>query len=127
MLDGAFKDMPGLEVTVPPKDCYHAYYKYHVRMDPEALRPGWTRDRILKALSSRGIPCGIGACPEIYREKAFQTFRKKLSRPPQKRLSVARKWGETSLMFLVHPTLKKECMEYVINSMRSILKTAVDS
>ncbi|MFH1799982.1 MAG: DegT/DnrJ/EryC1/StrS aminotransferase family protein [Candidatus Omnitrophota bacterium] len=124
-LDRAFKDMPGLKVTVPSKDCYHAYYKYHVRVDPEALKPGRTRDWILKELSSRGIPCGIGSCPEIYREKAFQTFRKKLSYPPQERLPEAKKWGETSLMFLVHPTLKKECMEYVIDSMRTVLKKAV--
>ena len=125
MLDRAFRNMPGLKVTVPPKDCYHAYYKYHVRLEPEALRPRWTRDAILKELAFRGIPCGIGACPEIYRERAFQAFRKKLSYPTQKRLPVAKKWGEVSLMFQVHPTLKKECLVYVIDSMKNILKKAV--
>ena len=122
MLDRAFRDMPGLVVTSPPKDSYHAYYKYHVRTDLEATKPGWTRDAILRELSSRGIPCGVGACPEIYREKAFQLYRKKLSCPSQERLPVAKRWGEVALVFQVHPTLTKESMEYVIDSMRTVLK-----
>ncbi len=122
MLDRAFKNMPGLVVTLPPKECYHAYYKYYVRANPEALKPGWTRDRILKELASRGIPCGIGACPEIYKEKAFKRQRVALGLKPQKALPGARHFGETSMMFQVHPTLTRESMEYVIHSMRTVLK-----
>ena len=124
MLGRAFGGMPGLEVTVPPKECYHAYYKYYVKADLKVLKPGWTRNAILKELALRGIPCGIGACPEIYREKAFRLYRKKLSYPSQERLPVAKNWGEVSLMFHVHPTLKKESVEYVIDSMRTVLKKA---
>lgn len=127
MLNQAFKGMPGLKFTLPSKDCYHSYYKYYVQTDLDALKRGWTRDAILKELSKRGIPCGVGACPEIYWEKAFQIYRKKLSCPPQKRLPVAKKWGETSMMFQVHSTLKKENMEYVIDAMRTIFKKAVSS
>jgi dTDP-4-amino-4,6-dideoxygalactose transaminase len=124
-LDRAFAKMPGLIVTEPPKESYHAYYKYYVRVDPEALKPGWTRDRILKELSARGIPCGIGACPEIYREKAFVRHREKMAYPPQRRLPAAKAWGETSMMFQVHPTLTRSCMDHLIGSMKDILGKAV--
>ena len=29
------------------------------------------RDRMMKLLIERGVPCGQGACPELYRERAF--------------------------------------------------------
>ncbi|MBU9888687.1 MAG: DegT/DnrJ/EryC1/StrS aminotransferase family protein [Candidatus Omnitrophica bacterium] len=125
MLNSAFGKMSGLTVTLPPKECYHAYYKYYVLADIKALKSSWTRDKILKELFLRGISCGIGACPEIYREKAFQTYRKKMHFPSYRRLPGAKKWGEVALMFQVHPTLKMENMAYIIDSMRIILRKAV--
>lgn len=125
MLNRAFRNIPGLTVALPPKDCYHAYYKYYVYLDLERLRPDWSRDRILRELSARGIPCGSGACPEIYREKAFRDQRRKLVLPPQEPCPIARWMGEASMMFLVHPTLKKENVKYVITSTRTILKKAM--
>ena len=72
-------------------------------MRSEALRPEWTRDRIIEAINAEGIQCFCGSCSEIYLEKAFpQEWR------PQERLEGARELGETSLMFLVHPTLTEE-------------------
>lgn len=108
MLNRVFRDIPGLTVTLPSKDCYHSYYKYYVYADMKRLRAGWSRDRILRELSAKGIPCGCGACPEIYREKAFRDQRQKLGLPPQERRPVARWMGESSMMFLVHPTLEKK-------------------
>ena len=52
-------------------------------------------------LNELGVPCFSGSCSEIYLEKAFDGS---ASRPTH-RLPVARELGETSLMFLVHPTL----------------------
>jgi dTDP-4-amino-4,6-dideoxygalactose transaminase len=52
-------------------------------------------------MTSRGVPCFSGSCPEVYLEKAFDGTGWR----PQTRLPVARELGETSLMFLVHPTL----------------------
>lgn len=100
MLDDSFAQIPGLRVTVPPAQFGHAYYKYYVFVRPEALASGWTRDRIMQAISSEGIPCYSGSCGEMYLEKAFpESWR------PVTRLPVARDLGETSLMFLVHQTL----------------------
>lgn len=82
--------------------CQHAYYKCYVYIDPNALAPGWSRDRIIEEINSLGVPCYQGSCSEVYLEKAFEGTGWR----PLKRLPVAKALGETSLMFLVHPTLR---------------------
>ncbi|MNV81372.1 hypothetical protein D3C71_1750350 [compost metagenome] len=47
------------------------------------------------------MPCYQGSCSEVYLERAFD----ETGWRPTERLPVARALGETSLMFLVHPTL----------------------
>lgn len=96
----------GLRTTAPPAEIVHSYYKYYVFVRPDRLRAGWDRDRIREALVAEGIPCFSGSCSEIYLEKAFEASGLK----PAKRLAVAKELGETSLMFLVHPTLGEEDM-----------------
>ena len=95
--------MAGLRITYPPPDIDHAYYKYYVFVRPETLRAGWDRDRIMQAINAEGVPCLAGSCSEIYLEKAFRPDLR-----PQARLPVAKELGETSLMFMVHPTLSEE-------------------
>jgi dTDP-4-amino-4,6-dideoxygalactose transaminase len=80
----------------------HACYKAYVYVRPERLADGWSRDRIVEAVMAAGVPCYQGSCSEVYLEKAFDGTG---WRPPE-RLPVARELGETSLMFLVHPTLR---------------------
>lgn len=91
----------GLRVPVVPADIHHAAYKCYVFVAPNQLKPDWNRDRIMDAILERGVPCYSGSCSEVYLEKAFDgtDFR------PENPLPVARELGETSLMFLVHPTL----------------------
>jgi dTDP-4-amino-4,6-dideoxygalactose transaminase len=105
ILTEAFSAIPGLRVTVPPADVLHSYYKYYAFVRPEQLRDGWTRDLILAAIVAEGIPCFTGSCSEIYLEKAFTPELR-----PAERLTVAKELGETSLMFLVHPTLSETDM-----------------
>jgi dTDP-4-amino-4,6-dideoxygalactose transaminase len=105
ILTERFATIPGLRVAVPPPAISHSYYKYYVFVRPESLRDGWKRDRVIAAINAEGIPCFSGSCSEIYLEKAFGVE----MRPP-KRLRVARELGETSLMFLVHPTLSEKDM-----------------
>lgn len=82
-------------------DRIHACYKAYVYIRPEQLKSGWTRDRLVDAINAEGVPCYQGSCSEVYLEKAFDELRAR----PSCRLPVARELGETSLMFLVHPTL----------------------
>jgi dTDP-4-amino-4,6-dideoxygalactose transaminase len=83
--------------------CEHAHYKCYVYVQPSQLAPGWSRDRIIEAINAQGVPCYQGSCSEVYLEKAFDHTGWR----PQERLPVARELGETSLMFLVHPTLNQ--------------------
>lgn len=81
--------------------CEHAQYKFYAYVRPENLAPGWSRDRIIEAINAEGVPCYQGSCSEVYLEKAFDDTGWR----PQERLPLAKTLGETSIMFLVHPTL----------------------
>ena len=97
-----FLRIPDIEFhQVMGGDSVHAYYKYYVYVRPENLPENINRDSILNALNEKKIPCFSGSCSEIYLEKAFDGTGYR----PEPRLPVAQELGETSLMFLVHPTL----------------------
>jgi len=121
VLTDGFSRIPGLRLTMPPQEIEHAYYKYYVFVEPEALKSDWSRDRIMTALMAEGIPCGSGSCSEIYLEKAFEGNGLR----PAARLPVARDLGETSLMFMVHPTLSVDDMEDVVRAMDKVMSVAV--
>jgi dTDP-4-amino-4,6-dideoxygalactose transaminase len=67
----------------------------------EFLSPGWSQNRIVEAINAQGVPCYQGSCSEVYLEKAFEGTGWR----PQVRHPVAKMLGETSIMFLVHPTM----------------------
>src|SRR5271165_4220461 len=117
-LTEAFLNIPALRTTVPPSDVYHSYYKYYVFVRPEALLPGWNRDRIMNSVTAEGVPCFSGSCSEIYLEKAFDGI------GPAQRLPVARQLGETSLMFLVHPTLSEDDIRDTISAVQKVMEYA---
>jgi len=118
VLTDGFSRIPGLRLTIPPQEIEHAYYKYYVFVEPKALKSDWSRDRIMTALMAEGIPCGSGSCSEIYLEKAFDQGALR----PKERLPVAKELGETSLMFLVHPTLTDSDM---VNTCKAVEKVMV--
>ncbi len=120
MLTAAFKTLPALRVTEPAADIYHAYYKYYVFLRSEVLLKGWDKERIMAAVNAEGIPCFSGSCSEIYLEKAFQ----KNGIAPKQRLPTAKKLGESSLMFQVHPTLARKDIEDTIVAVEKVLKVA---
>ena len=110
---------PALDVNVPPKEIGHSYYKYYVFVRPEQLRTGQNRNRIMASINAEGIPCFSGICSEIYLEKAFP---EKLR--PTQRLAVAKRLGETSMMFLVHPTLSEQDMLDTCNAIEKAMHSA---
>ncbi|MGE8359089.1 DegT/DnrJ/EryC1/StrS family aminotransferase [Pseudomonas sp.] len=97
----------GLRVPVIPEHIRHAAYKCYVFVEPTKLKPDWNRDRIQTEVSARGVPCYSGSCSEVYLEKAFDDTGWR----PEQRLPAAKELGETSLMFLVHPTLEPQEIE----------------
>jgi len=106
ILEKCFLNIPAFRVTSTPETVRHAYYKYYVFVKKNLLKDGWNRDRILEAISGKGVPCFSGSCPEVYLENAFEGTEFK----PTSRLPVARELGDSSLMFLVHPTLTTDDM-----------------
>jgi hypothetical protein len=114
-----FASVPGLRVTEPPAHIEHAYYKYYAFVRPEKLRTEWTRDRIIEAIHAEGVSCYSGSCSEIYLEKAFP-----IEWRPARRLPVARELGETSLMFLVHPTLQEKSIRAACAAVEKVMAAA---
>lgn len=120
ILTEGFSNLSALRVTRPAPNIGHAYYKYYVFVEPQRLGAGWTRDRIMQAIVDLGVPCYSGSCSEIYLEKAFEDAGLR----PRERLPVARELGETSLMFLVHPTLGASEMAQTVVAVSSVMTRA---
>lgn len=100
--------------------CVHAQYKFYAYVRPERLAPGWTRDRIIESINAQGVPCYQGSCSEVYLEKAFDGTGWR----PVEPLPLARALGETSLMFLVHPTLTQTEMDKTVTVATKVLQQA---
>lgn len=115
-----FLRIPDIEFhQVMGGDSVHAYYKYYVYVRPENLPENINRDSILNALNEKKIPCFSGSCSEIYLEKAFDNHPSR----PNARLTVAKELGETSLMFLIHPTLTTTEMQTIATTTVDVLTT----
>jgi len=114
------RECSGLRVPVVPADIQHAAYKCYVFVEPGQLNDGWDRDRIMAEMNARCVPCFSGSCSEVYLEKAFDNtgFR------PAERLPVAKELGETSLMFLVHPTLMQAEVDKTCSVLREVMALA---
>jgi dTDP-4-amino-4,6-dideoxygalactose transaminase len=100
--------------------CKHAQYKCYVYVESVKLAAGWSRDRIADEINALGVPCYTGSCSEVYLERAFDDTGWR----PQDRLHNARVLGETSLMFLVHPTLTKIEINQTVNAISKVLSKA---
>lgn len=122
-LNDAFRDLPALRLTLPPADIGHAYYKYYAFIRPDCLKADWSRDRILERLVAEGAPGLSGSCSEIYLEKAFDGTDYR----PAERLKVAEELGQTSLMFMVDPTLGPADMEGIKTAVTNVMHMATDA
>ena len=114
------KQCKGLRVPSIPDYIEHAAYKCYVFVKLKELKNGWDRDKVSKEINTLGVPCQSGACSEVYLEKAFDNtgFR------PKERLINAKELGETSLMFLVHPTLTKDEIQQTCDAITSVMNLA---
>lgn len=120
-IEGALASFPGAVRTPRPgNDLTHAYYRYYGYVRPEGLKAGWTRDRVIAEIGARGVPVFQGSCSEVYLEKAFDGTGWR----PSVRLPVARELGETSLMFLTHPTLADEEVVRVCDAVAAVMREA---
>jgi len=93
--------------------CVHAAYKCYVFVEGTEA----DRDAIMASINKQGVPCFSGSCSEVYLEKAFDNtgFR------PDERLPNAKLLGETSLMFLCHPTLTDDEIQKTCDVLSSVV------
>lgn len=112
--------LPGLRVPALPKEVGHAGYKCYVFIDEAVVtKPvAEVRDRIMNSIVAEGVPCFSGSCSEVYREKAFRD----LGLGPKERLPIAQTLGDSSLMFLVHPTLSEAEMAKTCDVLKNVIK-----
>jgi dTDP-4-amino-4,6-dideoxygalactose transaminase len=115
-----FAPLSALHVPIAPAHVQHSYYKFYVQVRTDVLAAGWSRDRLLSAIVERGAPCFAGSASEVYREAAFAGTGLR----PATALPVARELGETSLMFLVHPTLSAAEVHSICDVVDSVVRSA---
>lgn len=116
----AARECPGLRVPEIPVSVGHAGYKCYVFVDKAQLLPGWSRDKIISEITAQGVPAFSGSCSEVYLEKAFVDAGLEPACPRP----VARELGASSLMFLVHPTLKSSEMQRTVDVLRDVMARA---
>ena len=95
----------------------HAYYRLNLFLNKTKIK----QDVLIKKLTKNKINCGVGACPEIYREKIF----KKLKLYPKRRLLNAKLLGETSIMFPINPYKSLIKIKSEISIIKKIMLTYV--
>ncbi len=115
------EQISALYVPQVPNYIEHAFYKYYVFLRLEQLREDWNRDRIVEAIIKEGVPCFQGSCSEVYLEKAFDNTPWR----PKNRLPNAQVLGETSLMFLVHPTLLPSEIDKTEQALTKVFNLAI--
>ncbi|KHT52236.1 DegT/DnrJ/EryC1/StrS family aminotransferase [Vibrio sinaloensis] len=119
-IDQAVSDLALIRRVNVPDYSEHAEYKHYLFVVPALLADGWSRDRIVNEIVARGVPAFQGSCSEVYLEKAFDSTPWR----PEKRLPNAVELGETSLMFLVHPTLTEDEIEKTAFVLRETITNA---
>lgn len=116
----AARELPALRVPDIVEHVEHGAYKCYVFVEPSQLGEGWNRDRIQQAIVEAGVPCFSGSCSEVYLEKAFDGTGWR----PEEPLPIAQELGETSLMFLVHPTLTEAEMDKTCAVLSEVMQLA---
>ncbi|MBS1716166.1 MAG: DegT/DnrJ/EryC1/StrS aminotransferase family protein [Armatimonadetes bacterium] len=120
ILNRRLRNLDILRIEEAPSYMEHANYKWYGYLNLSAMKPDWTRERILEEVVDLGVPFYSGSCSEIYLEKAF----KDAGLGPKERLPIAKELGETSVMALVHPTLTVAEMESAADVIAEVLRKA---
>ena len=92
----------------------HAFYRLNLFINKNKIN----QNKLIQKINKHKINCGVGSCPEIYREKIF----KKLKYYPKKRLLNAKLLGETSIMFPINPNKSLTKIKSEISTIKKIMK-----
>ena len=95
------------------KSCTNAFYRLNLLVNKNKIN----QTKLLSDLKDKNIDCGVGSCPEIYREKIFT----KLNAIPKKRLNKAKELSEINIMFRINPYKTLARVKYEIKLIQNIL------
>ena len=115
------KDISCIRIPLPNKDKTHAWYKFYVYLKLSNLKSEWNRDRIIQELSNYNLPSYYGSCSEIYLEKGIKNYK---IAGKNNRLPISEELSNTSLMFLVHPTITNDQINFYGEKIKEILLKA---
>ena len=120
ILYNELSNLPLLRIPLPKNNLKHAWYKFYVYLKPKILLEGWNRERIIYEINESGFPAFSGSCSELYKEKCFR----KIYKDNLPNLKIAKELGDTSLMFLVHPTITEDNIYKYAEKIKCVLKKA---
>jgi dTDP-4-amino-4,6-dideoxygalactose transaminase len=126
MLDHGFARIDGICAVTAEEHIYHAYYKYYVFLDMERLANGWTRNKVIDAISAEGVVCQQGSTWGVGLEDAWEEVNCLISGKTRnlrlkKHLPNDYKVGSSVLMFQVHPTLDDEAIKDTVAAVTKVM------
>ena len=108
-----------ITVNPIPEEYIHSYYKFYSFVNLNKLPSAWTRDKVLAILNKHFVPCMAGSCSEINKELAFQDYPREFDKTCEN----GKYLGQTSMMFMVHPTISKEQIQIIAKNIEIALST----
>lgn len=119
-----FIDVPLFNDTDGNKNAYYRLYaKIKLGFDKLIFEQKSLRDYLIIQLEAVGVPCYVGTCSEVYREKLFQ----KQGLAPSARLKNASYFSDHAFCFLVHHTITDNELHVVVNKINTVLSKINDS
>jgi dTDP-4-amino-4,6-dideoxygalactose transaminase len=99
----------------------NAYYRLYAKLKAGVSIAGLSgedlRNAIISRLENVGVPCFVGSCSEIYREKLFAD----LSALSMLSLPNAANWASNGFCFLVHPTITAEQLTQIVINIERVM------
>lgn len=111
-LHDALKQVKGLRTV--PIEVGEACYRYYAYLGD--LQAVWPISRVIHDLIRRGVECGQGACPEVYREHAFYNG--------LRFCRTARELADTSIMFKLDHNMTTKYIDHVAVQVKEVLRKA---
>ena len=115
------KNSPAVTTVIPPASVGHAYYRYYLFVNSSKLNPSWSREKIIAELNAAGVPCMIGGCSEIYREKAFVDA----GLAPKENFANALQLAVTNIAFIPNPSMDEKEIYAAAKKTKEIVDRAV--
>jgi perosamine synthetase len=106
------KDIKGIATPVEHKDCRHVYQMYTIK-----LKDGLDRTRFIQKLKEKGIGATVHFDPPVHEQPFYKNF-------AHSSLKVTEEVSKTIVTLPMYPDLKKEELDFMIDSTSSIVNGA---